>query len=94
MGKLPILQETLKTDLTPYEENRYLLGCGNDRVLWNRVKPFYKLIRKDTYGYPLIIPGGSVYVTTGTARRESGTHYTPKHHDGGDCEIYLGAVGL
>ena len=27
----------------------------------------------------MIIPEGSVYVTTGTARRESGTHYTPKH---------------
>ncbi len=70
---------TGKTDLTPYEENRYLLGCRNDRRLWERIKPFYKLIRKDTYGYPVIIPEGSVYVTTGTARRESGTHYTPKH---------------
>jgi len=68
-----------EVNLTPYEENRYLLGCRNDHGLWERIKPFYKLIRKDTYGYPVIIPEGSVYVTTGTARRESGTHYTPKH---------------
>ena len=65
-------------NLSHYEESRYLTRCGNDLNLWNRIKPFYRLIRKDTREYPVIISAGSVYVTTGTDRRESGTHYTPK----------------
>ncbi|MBG0747603.1 MAG: restriction endonuclease, partial [Planktothrix agardhii KL2] len=36
------------------------------------------LIRSDTFGYPVIIPTGSVYVAQGSNRRETGTHYTPK----------------
>ncbi|MFM7581083.1 MAG: hypothetical protein ACKO5Q_29660, partial [Microcystaceae cyanobacterium] len=36
MGKMPILRGTIATNLTPYEENRYLLGCRNDRCLWER----------------------------------------------------------
>ena len=68
----------VKTDLSHYEESRYLVKCGNNTDLWRRIKPFYKLIRLDTYGYPVIIPAGGVFVTTGTSRRESGTHYTPK----------------
>jgi hypothetical protein len=64
--------------LSHYEESRYLTRCGNDLALWHRIKPFYRLIRKDTREYPVIISAGSVYVTAGTDRRESGTHYTPK----------------
>jgi hypothetical protein len=64
--------------LSHYEESRYLTRCGNDLALWHRIKPFYRLIRKDTRDYPVIISAGSVYVTAGTDRRESGTHYTPK----------------
>ncbi|MFN4869900.1 MAG: Eco57I restriction-modification methylase domain-containing protein [Pseudanabaena sp.] len=66
------------TNLSHYEESRYLTRCGNDLALWHRVKPFYRLIRKDSREYPVIISAGSVYVTAGTDRRESGTHYTPK----------------
>ncbi|MFN9647251.1 MAG: hypothetical protein ACK58Z_01750, partial [Pseudanabaena sp.] len=64
--------------MSHYEESRYLTRCGNDLALWHRVKPFYRLIRKDSREYPVIISAGSVYVTAGTDRRESGTHYTPK----------------
>ena len=35
-------------------------------------------MRDDTFGYPVVIPSGSVYVTAGTDRRSSGTHYTPR----------------
>lgn len=66
-------------NLSHYEESRYLVKCGSNPELWRRIKPFYQLIRLDTYGYPVIIPAGGVFVTTGTSRRESGTHYTPKH---------------
>ena len=64
--------------LSHYEESRYLTRCGNDLALWHRIKPFYRLIRKDSREYPVIISAGAVYVTAGTDRRESGTHYTPK----------------
>ena len=64
--------------LSHYEESRYLTRCGNDLQLWHRIKPFYRLIRKDSREYPVIISAGAVYVTAGTDRRESGTHYTPK----------------
>ena len=35
-------------------------------------------MRLDTIGYPVVITTGSVFVTAGTDRRSSGTHYTPK----------------
>jgi hypothetical protein len=53
-------------------------ACGNDEKLWERVKPFVGLARRDTFDYPVVIPPGSVYVTEGTDRRTSGTHDTPK----------------
>jgi len=65
-------------ELSAYEAGRYLGRCGNDRLLWERIQPFYRLIRFDIYGYPVILPVGTMFVTTGTERRESGTHYTPR----------------
>ena len=47
------------TNLSHYEESRYLTRCGNDLALWHRVKPFYRLIRKDSREYPVIISAGS-----------------------------------
>jgi hypothetical protein len=60
------------------EAQRLLIACNNDQILFNRVLPFAKLIRKDTLDYPVVIPTGSVYVTQGSNRRETGTHYTPR----------------
>ena len=40
-------------------------------------RPFAGLVRLDTFDYPVVIPPGSVFVTAGTDRRSSGTHYTP-----------------
>ena len=42
------------------------------------MKPFAGLVRDDDFGHPVVIPKGSVYVTEGTDRRSSGTHYTPR----------------
>jgi len=57
---------------------RLLTACHSDQSLCDRVEPFYHLLRIDRWGYPLVYPEGAYMVTTGTDRRETGTHYTPK----------------
>ena len=58
--------------------SRLLEACHNDEALFQRVSPFANLIRADHLRDPIVIPAGSVYVTAGTTRRATGTHYTPK----------------
>ncbi|PAU61622.1 Eco57I restriction-modification methylase domain-containing protein [Pseudomonas sp. PICF141] len=58
--------------------NRLLTACAGDEELRDRALPFLNLLRTDPWGYPLIYPEGAFIVTTGTDRRETGTHYTPK----------------
>ncbi|WP_018988580.1 Eco57I restriction-modification methylase domain-containing protein [Aromatoleum toluclasticum] len=58
--------------------DRLLAACHGDTALRNRIKPFAHLVRTDPWGYPLIYPAGAFVVTTGSDRRETGTHYTPK----------------
>ena len=68
-----------QNDRRGYAQNdNLLIACNNNSELLERVKPFVNLIRSDTFGYPVIIPTGSVYVAQGNNRRETGTHYTPK----------------
>ena len=64
-------------ELDGADVRRFAAACGSDE-LWERVKPFADLVRTDTFGKPVVILPGSVYVTDGTDRRSSGTHYTPK----------------
>ena len=65
--------------LNPHTYNKLLIACQNNTELIERVLPFYHLLREDTFGYPLVIPQGSVYVTQGSDRRDTGTHYTSKN---------------
>ncbi|WP_298430783.1 type IIL restriction-modification enzyme MmeI [Ottowia sp.] len=58
--------------------DRLLAACHGDTNLRNRIKPFAHLVRTDPWGYPLVYPAGAFIVTTGSDRRETGTHYTPK----------------
>ena len=58
--------------------DRLLAACHGDTNLRNRIKPFANLVRTDPWGYPLVYPAGAFIVTTGSDRRETGTHYTPK----------------
>jgi len=53
-------------------------ACGDDKQLIDRVKPFAGLLRDDPFGVPIVVPAGGIYVIAGTARRSSGTHYTPR----------------
>jgi len=78
-GRSPsALGKGLNVELEPADANRFQAACGGDPKLWERVKPLAGLVRDDTFKRPVIIPQGSVYVTAGTDRRSSGTHYTPK----------------
>lgn len=61
----------------PKDDARYLVACDNGQELYRRIQPFAGLLRRDSNDYPAIVPEGSVYVTQGTDRRSSGTHYTP-----------------
>ncbi|CAN7279815.1 Eco57I restriction-modification methylase domain-containing protein [Acidovorax sp. LjRoot117] len=68
------LNKSLDNELS----GRLLTACNNDEKLRDRIKPFGHLVRTDPWGYPLIYPAGAFIVTTGSDRRETGTHYTPK----------------
>ncbi|MDU3693897.1 MAG: type IIL restriction-modification enzyme MmeI [Klebsiella michiganensis] len=58
--------------------DRLLTTCQGDVQLRDRIKPYVHLLRTDPWGYPLVYPAGAFIVTSGSNRRETGTHYTPK----------------
>jgi hypothetical protein len=58
--------------------DRLLTACQGDTNLRNRIKIYGHLLRTDPWGYPLVYPKGAFIVTTGSDRRETGAHYTPK----------------
>ncbi|MCT7953082.1 restriction endonuclease [Ancylothrix sp. C2] len=72
------LKKALSAEILPRMQERLRVACNNDEELYQRVLPFAGLIRLDTLEYPVVIPTGSVYVTQGSNRRETGTHYTPR----------------
>ena len=72
------LKNAVTTELEGHDVTRFHAACGNDNALWSRVKPFAGLVRDDTFGYPVVILPGSVYVTEGEDRRSTGTQYTPR----------------
>ncbi len=72
------LANALSATLEPRDLDALRAACDNDATLVERVRPFAGLLRRDTFGRPVVITAGSVYVTTGTDRRTSGTHYTPR----------------
>jgi hypothetical protein len=55
-----------------------LAACDHDAALAARVVPFAALLRNDTFAHPLVILPDSLYVTSGSDRRSTGTHYTPR----------------
>ena len=72
------IKKALTTQIDLTNANRFQAVCGNNKDLIKRLAPFAGLVRDDTFGYPVVITKGSVFVTAGTDRRSSGTHYTPK----------------
>jgi hypothetical protein len=72
------LKKLFKAELDKQEAARFRTVCQSDDGLWKRIEPLAGLVRTDSFGYPVVIPTGSVFVTAGTDRRSSGTHYTPR----------------
>ncbi len=71
----------LRRDLTRGEPPNPLAlqaTCAGHEGLYNRLAPFAHLLREDSSGQPVVIHAGSIYVTKGTDRRSTGTHYTPR----------------
>jgi predicted RecB family endonuclease len=58
--------------------DRLLVASHGDTALRDRIRPYANLVRTDPWGYPLVYLAGAFIVATGSNRRETGTHYTPK----------------
>ena len=58
--------------------DKLLTACHADRLLRDRIRPYFHLLRTDRWGYPIVYPKGAFMVTSGEDRRDTGTHYTPK----------------
>ena len=74
-------EKALRKDLEKLElidDHALLIACAQDPLLAKRVRPFAGLLREDDFGQLVVIPAGSVYVTAGSDRRSTGTHYTPR----------------
>lgn len=72
------IRKDLERSVDAAQANRLLTACAGDEGLRERALPFLNLMRTDPWGYPLIYPEGAFIVTTGSDRRETGAHYTPK----------------
>ncbi|BCL80111.1 hypothetical protein ccbrp13_25760 [Ktedonobacteria bacterium brp13] len=73
------IQKSLSVSIEKQEERSRLMGaCDNKQELFERIRPFVGLLRKDTFKNYIIVTPGSVYVTAGSDRRSTGTHYTPR----------------
>ncbi|HEY6329161.1 MAG TPA: DNA methyltransferase, partial [Blastocatellia bacterium] len=71
------LKRALEAEADPVA-GKVRAACGNDEALHSRVIVFSGLLRSDPFGRPVVIHKGSVYVTAGSDRRSTGTHYTPR----------------
>jgi len=55
-----------------------LYAITRDYPLVQRLLPFYRIIRQDLRGDPVVILPGALYVTESSLRASTGTHYTPR----------------
>ena len=65
-------------EVTDADVDKLMVACYNDVELCQRIKPYYHFLRFDAWGNPLLYPKGAYMLTTGSDRRETGSHYTPK----------------
>jgi hypothetical protein len=68
----------LAKEVTDGDMDKLLEACHNDVDLCERIKPYYHFLRFDAWNNPLVYPKDAYMLTTGSDRRETGSHYTPK----------------
>jgi hypothetical protein len=68
----------LAKEVTDADVDKLLVACYNDFELCQRIKPYYHFLRFDAWGNPLLYPKNAYMLTSGSDRRETGSHYTPK----------------
>jgi hypothetical protein len=75
---------SLEAKLTPlnFEERiqaeTRLYAVAQDPVLVQRLLPFYRIIRQDLRGDPVVILPGALYISKSALRASTGAHYTPR----------------
>jgi len=80
VGSSPkVLKNRFESELAAekFEKIRHVCDAI-DGSLFERVQPFIAVIRFDNFDQPVIIPQGGIFVTTGTDRRATGSHYTTR----------------
>lgn len=74
----PAIEKALQYEIPKEDQRRWLAVCDSRRPVYERVAPWAGLVRNDSHGNPVVIDEGAVYVTEGSDRRSTGTHYTPR----------------
>lgn len=72
------IRNALSDEIDEAGSTKLLAACQANPDLRDRVAPYFHLLRTDSWGYPLVYPKGTFMVASGSDRRETGTHYTPK----------------
>ncbi len=77
VGKIEKLLAPLTDGEREEADDKLFAACKN-RELTERLLPFFRLLRQDLRGLPLVIPAGRLFVTESALRKNTGTHYTPR----------------
>jgi len=74
----PAIEKALQYEIPKEDQRRWLAVCDSRRPVYERVAPWAGLVRDDSHGNPVVIDDGAIYVSEGSDRRSTGTHYTPR----------------
>jgi hypothetical protein len=72
------LENVLKNDVDTEDLHKIMVACGQDKELAERIIRFRGLLRQDSFERLVVVLPGGIYVGQGSARRSTGTHYTPR----------------
>jgi hypothetical protein len=72
------LEKILKNDVEAEDFHKIMVACGQDKELAERIIQFRGLLRRDSFERLVVVLPGGIYVGQGSARRSTGTHYTPR----------------
>jgi hypothetical protein len=72
------LENVLNDGGEPEDFHKLLVACGQDKELAERVIPFRGLLRHDSFERFVVVLRGGIYVGQDSARRSTGTYYTPR----------------